>query len=118
MNWDLENENRLRELAGRNLSARVIGALMGCSKNVIIGKARRLGVALNGHVRDGMNANATACEFSTAARRNPNQTPDVLNVIERTAGSERQRTEVNSHNGQKGFKAVLRRVRRTDEERP
>jgi hypothetical protein len=39
----------------------------------------------------------------------------VLNVIERTAGSERQRTEVNSHNGQKGFKAVLRRVRRTDD---
>lgn len=42
--WTPERITRLKELWLEGLPARRIGNLMGCSKNTIIGKARRLGL--------------------------------------------------------------------------
>jgi GcrA cell cycle regulator len=42
--WSAEHTERLRALWGRKLSAAEIGALIGCSRHAVIGKAHRIGL--------------------------------------------------------------------------
>ena len=44
MIWLVEHTEQLRALWGRRLSAAEIGAVIGCSRHAIIGKARRIGL--------------------------------------------------------------------------
>lgn len=46
--WSQERENALRIGVDRGLSASAIAALLGCSRNAVIGKARRSGMKLHG----------------------------------------------------------------------
>jgi GcrA cell cycle regulator len=43
--WSAEHTERLRTLWGRQLSAAEIGAIIGCSRHAVIGKAHRIGLA-------------------------------------------------------------------------
>ena len=54
--WSQERENALRIGVDRGLSASAIAALLGCSKNVVIGKAHRLEVKLHGAALGGGKA--------------------------------------------------------------
>jgi GcrA cell cycle regulator len=43
--WSAEHTEQLRTLWGRELSAAEIGAIIGCSRHAVIGKAHRIGLA-------------------------------------------------------------------------
>lgn len=51
MNWTKEHQEILEEMAARRCSASTIGAVLGVSRNSVIGRAYRTAVQLCGHAR-------------------------------------------------------------------
>ena len=66
--WSQERENALRIGVDRGLSASAIAALLGCSRNAVIGKARRSGMKLHGAALGSGMEWATASPAAPRAR--------------------------------------------------
>ena len=73
--WPAEEIGRLTSLLGQALSARQIGIIMGRSRNSIIGKTRRLGLALTGARTAPRGPRAIRVRKSTMDRKKPTQSP-------------------------------------------
>ena len=95
--WDDgEKEARLRQMVEAHLSSGAIAVALGCSRNAVIGKCKRLHLRLTGFVKDGQSNATLGAEPRFEPRFEPKVRSPRLPDIPRTAARPRTETRASA----------------------